>query len=145
MKTFLKVLAWITGGLVALLFIAAGGFWWFLYYTADKMCGNQIISNTEMQEMNLNIVVFQRDCGATTGFSTQVSIIEIGEELPNESGNIFSADTDHGKAPSGKGGGPEVKVEVIDEKQIKILHHQNDRVFNNQNKWQGVQIEYGNL
>jgi hypothetical protein len=37
-----------------------------------------------MQEMNLNIVVFQRDCGATTGFSTQVSIIEIGEELPNQ-------------------------------------------------------------
>ena len=37
-------------------------------------------------------VVFQRDCGATTDFSTQLSIIETDKELENNVGNIFIID-----------------------------------------------------
>jgi len=145
MKVIFKILAWVSGGLVTLAIIAIGSFLLFLGYTADKMCGNQIISNTELPEVNMNVIVFQRDCGATTGFSTQISMLEIGEKLPNESGNIFIEDTDHGRVPSGKGGGPEVKVKVISGNHIKILHHPNTRIFNKQSQWEGVKIEYGNL
>jgi hypothetical protein len=145
MRAFFKVLAWLIGGMSFLLAIAIGGFWLFLDATAEKMCGNQIINSTALPEVNKKVVVFQRDCGATTGFSTQITILEIGEELKNEPGNIFTADTDHGKAPSGQGGGPEVKVMVVSGSTIKILHHRNARVFNHQMQWQGVTIEYGNL
>ena len=37
-------------------------------------------------------MVFQRDCGATTGFSTQISILGAAQELSNVSGNIFIMD-----------------------------------------------------
>jgi hypothetical protein len=33
--------------------------------------------------------VFSRDCGATTGFSTKVSIIPAGRSLADEAGNTF--------------------------------------------------------
>jgi hypothetical protein len=145
MRSFFKVLAWLVGGMSFLAAIAIGGFWLFLDSTAEKMCGSQIINSTSLPEVNKKVVVFQRDCGATTGFSTQISILENGEELKNESGNIFTADTDHGKAPSGQGGGPEVKVVVVSGNAIKILHHSNARVFNHQMQWRGVTIEYGNL
>jgi len=131
--------------LVTLAVIAVGGFWWFLNSTADKMCGNQTISSTELREVNMNVVVFQRDCGATTGFSTQITMLEIDEELPNESGNIFTSDTDHGKAPSGEGGGPEVRIDVVSRDHINILHHPNARVFKNETQWEGVKISYGEL
>jgi len=109
------------------------------------MCDNLIINSTKLREVNLNIVLFQRDCGATTGFNTQISMINIGEELPNESGNIFTADTGHGKVPGGRGGGPEVKFEVVSKIHIKILYHPDARVFNSKNQWENVRIEYGDL
>lgn len=145
MNLVFKILAWIAGGLFALAIIVVGGFWLFLSYTADKMCGNQILSSARLPEANVNVVVFERDCGATTGFSTQVSLIKEGEKLPNEPGNIFVADTNHGKAPSGEGGGPELQIEVISRNRIRILHHQDVRVFDKQNQWNGIYIEYENL
>lgn len=33
--------------------------------------------------------MFERSCGATTGFSTQVSVVAAGSELPNEGGNVL--------------------------------------------------------
>ncbi len=145
MKTILKLLAWISGGVVLLAVLFIGGFWLFLSYTADRMCGNEILATYEMQNIKSNIIVFQRDCWATTGFSTQVSIIEFGKELPNEKGNIFIADTDHGKAPSGIGGGPEVRIEVNSENSTNILHHPNARVFKKEGNWKSIIINYGDL
>ncbi|MES9993823.1 MAG: hypothetical protein ABW098_17880 [Candidatus Thiodiazotropha sp.] len=145
MRVLSKQLAWITAALVVIAVATIGGFWLFPNYTADKMCGNQIIDTYELPKANVHVVVFQRDCGATTGFSTQISLLEIGQDLANKSGNIFSADTDHGKAPSVEGGGPEVRVEVVSGSHIKIFHHPKARVFNNQKQWKKVFIEYGLL
>lgn len=145
MKTILKLLAWITGITLFLFILAIGGFWLFLYTTADDMCGNKIIKNIELEEDQIKAVVFQRDCGATTGFSTQVSLINNKETLPNESGNVFIADTDHGIAPKGEGGGPEVQVKVISSNHIRILTHQNARIFKNEPYWNDIIISYEKL
>jgi hypothetical protein len=40
------------------------------------------------------MMVFSRDCGATTGFNSQGSILRAGKELPDEAGNVFSTDKD---------------------------------------------------
>jgi len=50
--------------------------------------------------------MFERDCGATTNFSTQVSLLPSEGVLQNVAGNVFIADTNHGLAPFGRGGGP---------------------------------------
>ncbi len=145
MKNIFKLLAWITGITVSIFLLAVGAFWLFLYTTADDMCGNKVINNVEITETQFKAVIFQRDCGATTGFSTQVSLIKRNETLPNEGGNIFVADTDHGSAPRGKGGGPEVQVKVISNSHIKILTDQNSRIFKNEPGWNNITISYDKL
>lgn len=145
MKTIFRLLAWITGVTVFLFILAAGTFWWFLYSTADDMCGNKILNTVALNEGRLKAVIFQRDCGATTGFSTQVSLIQTNESLPNKGGNVFVADTNHGSAPSGEGGGPEVKIEIISSDHIKILTHQNARIFKSEPTWKDIAISYEKL
>ena len=81
--------------IVAAVLVAA--FW----YLGPSMCGNEVVAQYPSPNGLERLVVFQRDCGATTGFSTQASILPIGKGLKDDSGNVFIADTDHGAAPSG--------------------------------------------
>jgi hypothetical protein len=53
------------------------------------MCGNEISQSVASPSGSLKAVVFARDCGATTGFSTQVSILPNTKSLPNEAGNVL--------------------------------------------------------
>lgn len=50
-------------------------------------------------------VMFQRDCGATTGYSTQISVLDHGETQVG-GGNAFRADDNHGVAAVGEWQGP---------------------------------------
>ena len=94
-----------------------------------NVCENEILSSHPSPTGQHKALIFQRNCGATTPFSTQISILAVDEELPNQSGNAFSADTDGGAAPSGPGGGPEVKVQWSSATKLLIQHHPAARVF----------------
>lgn len=63
----------------------------FFYFTSD-MCGNYLHSESISPNGRYKAVIFQRDCGATTGFSTQISIVKTSEVLKNRPGNIFIVD-----------------------------------------------------
>lgn len=58
-------------------------------YTLTDMCGNDLHKEYPSPNNHFKAVVFQRDCGATTGFSTQISIIDSSQQLDNESGNVY--------------------------------------------------------
>lgn len=66
------------------------------YYFLDRLfsdfCGNEIFQEKIEPNGCFKAILFQRDCGATTGFSTQISLIPLDAPLPNESGNVFAAD-----------------------------------------------------
>jgi hypothetical protein len=65
-----------------------------LWAVGCGLCGNEIGYEEYSPDRKLKAVVFERDCGATTGFSTQVSLLGSAEKLPNEAGNVFTADGD---------------------------------------------------
>ncbi len=111
-------------------------------FSLSGECRNEIISESNAPGNAMKYVVFQRDCGATTGFSTQVSLIKVGETLKNEGGNIFIADTNHDEAPSGAGGGPEVRIKWVSDTQLQIRHHQLVRIFRSERAIDGVLIDY---
>jgi len=54
-----------------------------------EMCANDIFSEVVSPNQSLKAVTFQRDCGATTGYSTQISIIKNSASLPNDGGNVL--------------------------------------------------------
>jgi hypothetical protein len=142
MKAALRVLFrvfLIIGGVLAFLVIAAIGLFWF---SVPDMCGNEILAEFPSPQGNRKVVVFQRDCGATTGFSTHASILGIAQVLKNESGNVLTSDTDHGAAPSGPGGGPALVVAWQSESSVQLSVHPKARVIKRESKVGGIHVSY---
>lgn len=94
----------------------------------SDVCQNQIVSKVKSPDGLKAAVVFQRDCGATTGFTTQVSILPLGEN-PERSGNVFVADDNHGAAEIGSWGGPWVSVNWLDASHLQVTYAKGSRVF----------------
>jgi hypothetical protein len=57
-------------------------------------CANDIVQEALSPDGTRRAVVFQRDCGATTWFTTQVAIVWGANDLPDKPANVFIAD-DH--------------------------------------------------
>jgi hypothetical protein len=55
-------------------------------------CENEVTQSVLAPSGRLKAVVFNRGCGATVGFNTQVSILEAGRQLPDDGGNVLIVD-----------------------------------------------------
>jgi len=55
----------------------------------SDMCSNEVSQTVVSPSGALKAVVFSRNCGATTGFNTQVSVLPASTQLPPEGGNTF--------------------------------------------------------
>ena len=108
----------------------------------NNACGNEILAESSSPDGSKKFVVFQRSCGATTGFSTQASLVAADATLGNESGNVFVADTDHGLAPSGTWGGPELRFRWTSLDHLVLQHHMVARVFKAEQRFKDVEIKY---
>jgi len=58
----------------------------------DPACENEISHDLPSPDGRHRVVVFSRNCGATTGFNTQATILPAGGHLADEGGNVFSID-----------------------------------------------------
>jgi hypothetical protein len=104
-------------------------------------CGNDMLASIPSPSGGRKLVIFQRACGATTGFSTQASLLPAHDRLRG-SGNVFIADTDHGKAPSGPGGGPQLDARWTAEDTLELRYHPQARVFLADSAQPGVRIRF---
>ncbi|WP_316368947.1 DUF5412 family protein [Candidatus Thiodiazotropha sp. CDECU1] len=89
MKTWVKR---IVIGSISIVSIALMSGYLFIYIAFSDMCRNDLATESKSPDKKYKALIFQRDCGATTGFSTQISIIDANEELENKGGNILTAD-----------------------------------------------------
>jgi hypothetical protein len=66
----------------------------YLFFQAlgNGLCGTEIFQEVYSPDNEYKAVVFQRDCGATTGFTTQISILKPSKDLPNQLGNVLVMD-----------------------------------------------------
>jgi hypothetical protein len=90
---------------------------------------------------NLQAVLFQRDCGATTGFSSQVSVANTGEALVG-GGNVFVADTNHGATSAASWGGPWVELRWLSPQNLLVRYDAKPRVFTQKQSVSGVKVTY---
>jgi len=109
---------------------------------SSGMCGNERVAEYPSPDGALKVVVFQRDCGATTGFSTQASLISGTDKLPDKAGNLFVADTDHGAAPAAAWGGPTLGVRWEGVRAVVLQHDERARVFKAEKHVRGTSIRY---
>lgn len=82
------------------------------------------------------------ECGATTAIGTQVSILPSTASLPNKSGNIFIADSDHGRVPEGAKGELNVRVKWRSDDRLFVTYPTGARLFRSENTLGQIHIEY---
>lgn len=58
----------------------------------EAACGNEVSNTVVSPTGTMKAVVFNRNCGATTGFNTQVSVLSLGQDLQDEGGNVLIVD-----------------------------------------------------
>jgi len=105
------------------------------------LCGNDIVQEVISPDGQKKAVIFQRDCGATTAFSTQISVLP-RQDSPSGSGNIFVADADHGAVPVGPKGVMDIRVRWESDRKLVIAHPLQARVFLKEANWGLVSIRY---
>ena len=93
-------------------------------------CANEPIAKVVSPDGRKKIVLFSRNCGATTGFNTQGTILNRGDVLPNESGSAFIIDS--GTA----------KVFWVDDSKIVVTLEGGVRAVKKEPSDQGVALEY---
>lgn len=108
-------------------------------------CGNTIINSTSSPDENYKIVIFERNCGATTGFSTQVSIMPSNEELGSKGGNIFLADDNQGQAKINESGCIDLEAEWLTSSTVVIRYDSSAAVYKEEKKYKGIEIEYSRV
>ena len=102
-------------------------------FGSNDLCGNNITETNFSPNGKYKVVVFQRNCGATTDFSFQVSILKDKENLKNDGGNIFIIDNN------------DIKVFWINDKEINIGYKNNSEIFKIEEKFQKIKINYNLL
>lgn len=123
MAKWRKIVIGIISTIGLLLVMFAGG----VIYLFSGMCGSYPYKRIHSPNGEYEAVIYQFDCGATTGFSTQISILEAGDKIPNESGNIFSSD-----------GHPEQvapDVTWVNENNLNIHKISSATVYNHEESW----------
>ncbi len=104
-------------------------------------CKNTVASRSLSPDGDHIAVLFQRDCGATTGFSTQISILDANGK-PSGGGNVFVADDDHGAARVGGWQGSWAEMKWLSPKRLLIRYAANSRLFKQEERVSGVNITY---
>ena len=78
----------IASGILVILIIMLIGFG---YFFVEGMCENSEIVSWKSPNQQWKVVLFERSCGATTGFTSQISLIDSGVNLKNSPGNVYIA------------------------------------------------------
>lgn len=98
------------------------------------MCGNKVKKEIESPDKKHKVVIFIRDCGATTHYSTQLSIIEANEKLENEAGNILVVDYE-----------PKVEVRWKSDNVLIVSYDKTFQKFKEENSFDDIEIIYLDL
>lgn len=90
-KPLLGFKGWILLILAACLVFTVGFIGIFLFSTSNLAgeCGNDVLQKIPSPDGKYVAVIFERSCGATTGYTTEVSVLPVTANLPDERGNAF--------------------------------------------------------
>lgn len=105
-------------------------------------CRNELAARIVSPGGAYEAVLFQRDCGATTGFSTQVSVLPAGAS-PGNGGNVFRADANHDPdMRRGAWHGPWAEISWLSPRHLLIRYANGARLFARETEMDGIAVSY---
>jgi len=101
----------------------------------DPLYANRVLKEVPSPNKQYRALLFERDCGATTNFSTQISLLTSSQSLQG-TGNVLIVDFSVSK-PS------EVQVEWVENRRLRIRYVGREvRVFRQVHKLGAVAVVY---
>ena len=96
-------------------------------------CENEVTKVVDSPSGKFKAVTFGRGCGATTGFNTQVSIVDADTSVPDGTGNVMIVDD-------------EVPLEIrwLSDNELAVSGWRRTQVFKQEASVNGVRIRYDN-
>jgi hypothetical protein len=107
------------------------------------LCENDSVREFPSPNRSKRLVLFLRGCGATTGYTTDGSILDANERLPDESGNTFTAHGAHGPATATDGGRADLTVAWKGNSEVWIEYPPEVLMMRTKFEVAGVRIVYG--
>ncbi len=107
----------------------------------ENPCGNEIVRELPSPDQKSKAVLFTQNCGVTTDYTSQVSILSRGEAFSAD-GNAFIADSNHGAAETIPQGGPVVSMTWTAPDALLVTYANQSRVFLSETQVRNVSITY---
>lgn len=104
-------------------------------------CTDEVVRAVTSPDGLHDAVLFQRSCGATTAFTTQISIVAHGA-APEGGGNVLIADGDHGKAADTLWHGPWAGIGWLAADRLLVVYDPDARVFSQSRTAEGVAVVF---
>jgi len=138
MQGWLKRIIFGLGATIIVLVIAG---WLLSELLENAMCGNDYIQTLKSPDTKHTAVLFQRDCGATTSFSTQASIFPRDVYPPNKPGNVFGIEL-KGEGPAGYWHGPIARMTWLDNRTLEIRYDHTATTFRREVRSGAIEVRY---
>ncbi|MFJ8258625.1 hypothetical protein ACIQ4Z_15430 [Peribacillus asahii] len=117
----------LTTAIVILVVFMAGKY--LLDTLFGDMCGNEIVHTVPSPSDEKVAYIFSRDCGATTGFSPQLSILDKDDKFPNKSGNTFRTNKNF-------------SIVWVGEKKLQVIYDKESETYEMDKRVNGIGIDY---
>lgn len=91
-KKHKKIIAIFISLLVVMIIIPVLSMTYGLIKLGDYMCDNNELLRESNEKQDIDLIMYERNCGATTGFSYHLSVIDQGKKQKNTIGNIYISD-----------------------------------------------------
>lgn len=105
--------------------------WWWTEGDILGMCDSTHLDEVRSPSGARKVEIFNYDCGATTGFTTNLAVIESRHPMPKTNRKAFfvAEESDDTKVETYEQGGPKVGVKWTSERSIEVRHSKEIRVF----------------
>lgn len=102
---------------------------------SDEMCSTTVFGQSASPSGKLKAVLYQVDCGATTGFNRHVSIVSSDTDLTKKNPKL-------GTSSLALRDAPEVKMAWLSSARLEVQYPESANVLRAEPKSEGVAIEY---
>lgn len=134
-------------GLLITILVLGTGFILTISIAFGDSCANQIVDIKISPDKKYQAVTFTRDCGATTGFSTQLSILKATDTFDNEdeTGNTLIMSDKTGDGLMDENGGAKIRANWTEDDKLEILYDSRTETSKRETEYKDIKIEYGQI
>jgi hypothetical protein len=111
--------------------------------SGNGLCRNDVVESLPSPDGRFKVVIFVRNCGATTDYSTHVLILSSQEQVTHaDTGNVFVADSNHGGVGTSFVGALDVRARWSNSNSLVISHPQGSRIYLKEGSFKHIGITY---